>query len=139
MTATLSGVPAERKREFPVAEETQLGVSIGMALAGMIPITIFPRMNFLILATNQLVNHLDKLPRMGWGPTVIIRVGVGAEWPLHPGPQHVGDYTEGLQAMCESVVFVHLRRPGDVVPAYERAVRREGATVLVEDMARYHD
>ena len=40
-----------------------MGMSIGLALNGYIPITCFPRFDFLILAFNQLVNHLDKIKK----------------------------------------------------------------------------
>ena len=61
MRNTLINVDESKLIEFPVDEELQMGVSVGMALAGFVPISIFPRWNFLILATNQIVNHLDKL------------------------------------------------------------------------------
>ncbi|KKL80096.1 hypothetical protein LCGC14_2008200, partial [marine sediment metagenome] len=57
---TLKGVSGEKKLELPVAEEMQMGMSIGMAMTGKVVISIFPRMDFLLLALNQLVNHLDK-------------------------------------------------------------------------------
>lgn len=132
MHATFAGVPDDKKIESPVAEEFQLGASIGLALTGAIPVSVYPRLNFLLLAVNQLVNHLDKLPAMGYRPKVIIRTAVGSVNPLHPGPQHVGDYTDALQAMCGMVAFKRLERAEDVLPAYEWALNREGSTVLVE-------
>ena len=57
---TLSHISKNKKIELPVFEEVQLGLSTGLALNGYIPITCFPRFDFLILAMNQLVNHLDK-------------------------------------------------------------------------------
>ena len=38
-----------------------MGMTIGLLMAGKIPVSIYPRWNFLLLAINQLVNHLDKL------------------------------------------------------------------------------
>ena len=43
--------------------------------------SIFPRWNFLLLATNQLVNHLDKFSDMsdgGYQPKAIIRTSIGS-------------------------------------------------------------
>jgi len=62
MTDTLKDVPANKLLEFPVAEDLQMGAALGMALEGALPVCIFPRWNFMICATNQLLNHLDKLP-----------------------------------------------------------------------------
>ena len=85
MTNTLKDVDPEKLLELPVNEDMQLGMSTGMALNGSVPISIFPRWNFLILAANQIVNHLDKMKVMssgGYDPKVIIRTGIGSQRPL---------------------------------------------------------
>ena len=46
---TLSHIPKNKKIELPVFEEVQLGMSTGLALNGFIPISCFPRFDFLIL------------------------------------------------------------------------------------------
>ena len=61
---TLEQIPNSRKIELPVIEDVQLGIGIGLSLEGYLPVSIFPRMDFLIVATNQLVNHLDKITEM---------------------------------------------------------------------------
>ena len=82
---TLEGVPCHKKIELPVAEEMQMGMSIGLSLMGYIPISIYPRFDFLLLATSQLANHLDKCAEMTheeFKPKVIIRTCVGSTSPL---------------------------------------------------------
>ena len=91
MSNTLKGVDPTRLIELPVAEEMQMGMTNGLAIAGLVPVSIYPRWNFLLLAVNQLVNHLDKFPLMsngGYRPKVIIRTSIGSERPLHPQHQH---------------------------------------------------
>jgi len=137
MTGTLTGVPDNQKIEFPVAEELQLGASIGMSLAGFIPVTLFPRWNFVLLATGQLVLHLDKLSLMsqqGYVPKVIIRTSVGSERPLHPSYQHVGNFSQAFRLMLDNVEVIELNEPDDIFPAYEKAIlRKDGkSTILVE-------
>ena len=61
MSNTLKNVKKSKLIELPVAEEMQMGITIGMVMNGLIPVSIYPRWNFLLLAINQLVNHLDKL------------------------------------------------------------------------------
>lgn len=134
MSGTLANVPMERRVELPVAEQMQLGVSIGLALVGFVPICVFPRMNFMILAADMLVNHLDKM-----GAHVIVRVGIGSEKPLHPGQQHIGDFTEAFADMCRNTAFACIYRPEEAVPAYEAALRRAGPSVIVEVSDLYHD
>ena len=119
MFHTLEGVPMEKRVELPVMEEAQLGMCIGLALQGFVPVCIFPRMDFLMLAMNQLVNHLDKIAEMSHGefnPKVIIRTAVGATTPLYPGPQHCSDYTEGLEAMLGYVSVVKMTNALDILP-----------------------
>lgn len=137
MTTTLKNVPKEKLLELPVAEEMQMGMSIGLALAGHVPVSIFPRWNFLLVGTNQLVNHLDKLSIMsngGYQPKVIIRTGIGSVRPMHPQFQHIGDYTEAFRLMCPNVEIIRLEEPEDIFPAYKKALEREDgkSTILVE-------
>lgn len=51
---------AERVFGTPLAEDGMTGAAIGMALAGMRPIHIHIRMDFLMLAMNQLINVAAK-------------------------------------------------------------------------------
>ena len=60
MSTTLGNVPKEKMIEVPVMEETQMGMSLGLAMTGKSVITFYPRWDFLVSATNQLINHLDK-------------------------------------------------------------------------------
>ena len=137
MTTTLKDVPSDRLIELPVAEEMQMGMTTGMALTGLVPVSVFPRWNFLLYAMNQLVNHLDKVHVMsngGYKAKAIIRTGIGSQRPLHPQHQHVGDFTEAIQAMCTTSEVIRLKEPFEIFPAYEKALLRDDgrSTILVE-------
>jgi pyruvate/2-oxoglutarate/acetoin dehydrogenase E1 component len=138
MFGTCESVPKEKKIEMPVFEDTQMGLSIGLALEGFIPISIFPRIDFLICATNQLVNHLDKVEIMSKGeftPGVIIRTQIGNTKPLYPGCQHCGDYYQGLKKMLKVVLVIKIKNEKEVIPAYKLALKRAkrgSSTLLVE-------
>lgn len=133
MSNTLADVPMEKRLELPVMEETQMGMSTGLALQGFLPISIYPRLNFLVLSLNQLVNHLDKYPLFSdFRPKVIIRSGIGSVRPLDPQPQHKGDYTEAIKAMLSTVKVFRLEEPEDIVPAYEEALAYDGSSLIVE-------
>lgn len=138
---TLEGVPKAKLIELPVFEDCQLGMAIGMSLNGDLPVCIYPRINFLLLAMNQLINHLDKLHRFGNGyrPKVIIRTAVANDQPMDPGPQHLGDYSTGLRLMLQHVQVVVLERTSQIVQAYRDAVYRDGPTLLIEKAAKYED
>lgn len=133
MTNTLKDCKPEKRIELPVFEDTQMGMSIGLSLAGYLPISIYPRWNFLLLATNQIVNHLDKICQYSdYSPKVIIRTSIGSQRPLHPQHQHVGDYTDAFKKMLNRVDVVRLDNPEDIFPAYEWAVHNPKSTILVE-------
>lgn len=133
MSNTLKNCKESKKIELPVFEETQMGMSIGLSLAGLLPISIYPRWNFLLLATNQIVNHLDKIGEYStYKPKVIIRTSIGSERPLHPQHQHVGDFTDAFKKMLNVVNVVRLDEPEDIFPAYEIAAKSSKSTILVE-------
>ncbi len=133
MSNTLGEIPAKKRIEFPVAEDFQMGVATGLALQGWLPVSLFPRWNFLLLGINQLVNHLDKLPLISdYRPRVIIRTGVGSVRPLDPQWQHKGDFTEQVRSMLHTVRVVRLEEPEQILPAYQEAVAFEGSTILCE-------
>ena len=137
MYQTLRDIPKERALEMPVNESFQMQFTIGLALAGYIPISVYPRQNFLLLATGDMVNMLDKIPVIGsnqWASRVLIRVASGPDSPVHPGHQHVGNYAESFKRMFTSIEVVELNEPEDIFPAYKRALERTDhkSTLLIE-------
>ena len=89
-------------------------MTIGMLMSNYIPVSIFPRWNFLLLALNQLVNHLDKLPEMTnnyYQSKAIIRTGIGSQRPLHPQCQHISDFTKSVKLMADTITVVRLDEP----------------------------
>jgi len=138
MYNSLKDIPINKKLELPIFEDTQLGMSIGLAIDGYIPISIFPRMDFLICAINQLVNHLDKMKEMSSGefkPGVIIRTQIGATAPLDPGMQHKGDYTSGLYNLTNNIIICVLNESKEILTSYKQAYRNAKSgisTILIE-------
>lgn len=132
---TLKTIPDSRKIEMPIAEDMQMGMSIGLSLEGFIPVTCYPRMDFLLLALNQLVNHLDKIGEMSqwqFKPKVIIRTLVGARAPLYPGPQHCQDHTDAIKKMLFNITVAKINRAEMIIPWYKMALNSESSTIIVE-------
>lgn len=135
MTNTLKDINKKKLLELPVTEEMQMGITIGMLMNGYIPISIFPRWNFLLLAMNQLINHLDKLPEMTnnyYSSKAIIRTGIGSQRPLNPQSQHIGDFTRSVKMMTDSITVVKLKDPKHIFSEYKKALNRKNSTILVE-------
>lgn len=133
MSTTLTDVPKEKMIEVPVMEETQMGMSLGLAMTGKSVITFYPRWDFLVSATNQLINHADKFENMtGKKVNIIIRVGVGSTDPLDPGIQHRNDYTEEFKSMLQFTKVHSLKKPKDIYEAYTNAYHEGGIHIIVE-------
>ncbi len=129
-------VPQDRRIELPVVEEFQMGFSMGLAMAGFVPVSIFPRCDFLMLAANQLVNHLDKIT--SFAPKVIIRTTVGATIPLDSGPQHTQNHTLAFRSMLKNIAVIELLEADAIVPAYVAALKAPGSFLIVEHQNRYN-
>ena len=120
-----------------------MGMSTGLALNGFIPVTIYPRFDFLILAMNQIVNHLDKIRYMSFGeftPKVIIRTSVGSKKPLDGGVQHTQDYTNIFKRILTEINVVYLSDPSKIYSEYKRALNRKDnkSTLIIENGDYYN-
>ena len=138
---SLTEVPDNKKMEFPVAENYQIGVSTGLAINGFVPVSVVPRWNFLLCATDQIVNHLDKMSILSTGrcqPKVIIRVAVGSENPVDPQDQHKGNFADAFRLMCKTIDIIECTTPESILPAYQLAYERtDGRSTIVVEFPDY--
>jgi pyruvate/2-oxoglutarate/acetoin dehydrogenase E1 component len=140
MSTTLDYVDKSKMIEVPVIEETQMGMSLGLAMSGNFVVTFYPRWDFLISATNQLVNHVDKFQLMcGETPHMIIRVGKGSDKPLDPGYQHKGNYMLEFASMLKTVRVLNCLRVEDIKINYEYALENKGIYIIVEYPEKYYE
>ena len=143
MSNTFKEINPNKLIELPVAEEMQMGITNGLAINGLIPVSVFPRWNFLLLAINQLINHLDKIKLMSndrYKTKVIVRTGIGSKKPLHPQYQHVGDFTDAVKKMCTNIEIIKLNEVKDIFPSYKKALEREdGKSTIVVEYGDYYN
>ncbi len=79
----------ERVFDTPLSEDAMTGVAIGASLAGLRPIHVHQRLDFLLLAMNQLVNIAAKSRYMFGGAVavpLVVRAIIGRSWGQ--GAQH---------------------------------------------------
>lgn len=91
---------AARVFDMPLAENGLTGICIGAALAGMRPVMVHQRIDFALLALDQLVNNAAKWHYMFDGKAsvpLVVRMIVGRGWGQ--GPQH----SQSLQAMFAQI------------------------------------
>ena len=99
----------ERVQDFPVAESLMTSTAIGAAMAGMRPVIVHQRMDFMMYSLDAIVNWLSLLRFKSNGKEdfpVTIRAIVGKGWGQ--GPQH----SKNMQAW-----FAHLPGIKVAVPA----------------------
>ena len=73
----------ERIMDIPIAENGMTGVAIGAAAAGMRPIFVHMRMDFLPMCMDQIINHAAKWHYMSGGRVhvpLVIRSLIGRGW-----------------------------------------------------------
>ncbi len=98
----------DRVFDTPISEAAMTGVAIGAALAGMRPVHIHIRADFLYLALDQLFNMAAKWRYMFGGRMnvpLVIRAVVGRSWGQ--GAQH----SQSLQSLFMHVPGIKLAMP----------------------------
>jgi pyruvate dehydrogenase E1 component beta subunit len=93
MWGTLKGIGnkfgEDRVIEMPIAENGAVGIAIGAAIAGQRPIISFHRVEFALLAFEQIVNNAAKTSYISNGQhkvPLVIRMVIGRGWGQ--GPEH---------------------------------------------------
>ena len=140
MSTTIEEVPTDKMIETPVFEEVQMGMSIGLGMSNMCVVSFYPRWDFLLCASNQLVNHLDKFKHMtGYDSHVIIRVGKGSDDPLDPGVQHKADYSDGFKSMLSDIKIINLNDKSNIYETYKKAYENKKPIILAEYTEMYSE
>ncbi len=95
-TAGLRPIYGDRLIETPVSENAMVGVAVGLAMSGKRPVIQFHRVEFALLAMEQIINNAAKMHYISNGQhkcPLVIRMIVGRGWGN--GPEH----TQSLEAM----------------------------------------
>ncbi len=74
---------ADRVFDTPLSEEAMIGMAVGSAMAGLRPVSIHNRPDFLMMAMDQIVNEAAKWSYMFAGQVpvpLVIRACVGRGW-----------------------------------------------------------
>src|SRR5215469_13061709 len=127
----------ERVFGTPLSEDAMTGIAIGAAIAGMRPIHVHIRMDFLMLAMNQLINIAAKSCYMYGGQVkvpLVVRSMIGKSWGQ--GAQH----SQGLHAMFMHVPGLKVVAPSnahDAKGCMIAAIRDDNPVIFVEHRLLY--
>ena len=128
----------ERVFGTPLSEDAMTGAAVGMALAGLRPIHVHIRMDFVMLAMNQLVNVAAKTHYTFGGQEsapMVVRSIIGKSWGQ--GAQH-------SQAPCS--YFMHVpgikvvapSTPYDAKGCLIAAIRDNNPVMFIEHRILYY-
>src|SRR6059058_5592084 len=127
----------ERVFGTPLSEDAMTGAAIGMALAGLRPIHVHIRMDFLMLAMNQLVNVAAKSRYMYGGSVkvpLVVRSMIGKSWGQ--GAQH----SQGLHSLFMHIPGLKVVAPSnahDAKGCMIAAIRDDNPVIFVEHRLLY--
>jgi pyruvate/2-oxoglutarate/acetoin dehydrogenase E1 component len=102
----------KRVMDMPTSENAMTGVAIGSAIVGMRPIMTHQRVDFFLLALDQLINNAAKWHYMfgdKMSVPMVIRLIIGRGWGQ--GPQHsqtlqsIFTHIPGLKVIAPSTPF----------------------------------
>lgn len=122
----------QRVFDMPLAENGMTGVCIGAAIGGMRPVMVHQRIDFALLAMDQLVNNAAKWRYMFGGQVavpLVVRVIVGRGWG--PGPQHAQSL-QALFAHIPGLKVVMPVSPADAKGMLIAAIRDDNPVLFIE-------
>lgn len=99
----------DRIIDSPVCENATTGAAIGAAIAGMRPIVFHPRMDFMLLAVDPIVNQAANWSYMFAGQ---VNVPVVIRATINRGGEQAAQHSQALQAM-----FMHVPGLKVVMPS----------------------
>jgi pyruvate/2-oxoglutarate/acetoin dehydrogenase E1 component len=116
----------------PLSEDAMTGAAAGMAMGGLRPIHVHIRMDFMMLAMNQLINVIAKSSYMYGGQVnlpLVIRSMIGKSWGQ--GAQH----SQGLYSFFMHVPGLKVvapTTPYDAKGCLLAAIRDDNPVIFVE-------
>ncbi len=118
--------------DTPVSESACTGAAVGAALAGMKPIVVHPRMDFMLYAMDAVVNQAAKWSHMVGGQAA---PGVTIRSIINRGGEQGAQHSQSLHAWFAHVPGLRVVMPATVADARDLLI----AAVLCPDPVLYID
>lgn len=122
----------ERVIDTPVSESASTGAAVGASLAGMKPIVVHPRMDFMLYAMDPIVNQAAKWSHMLGGQS---HPGVTIRSIINRGGEQGAQHSQALHAWFAHVPGLRVVMPSTVADARDLLI----ASVLSNDPVLYID
>jgi len=122
----------DRVIDTPISESATTGAAIGASLAGMKPIVVHPRMDFMLYAMDAIVNQAAKWSHMFGGQA---HPGVTIRSIINRGGEQGAQHSQALHAWFAHVPGLRVVMPSTVADARDLLI----ASVLCKDPVLYID
>jgi len=122
----------DRVIDTPVAESACTGAAVGASLAGMKPIVVQPRMDFMLYAMDAVVNQAAKWSHMMGGQA---HPGVTIRGIINRGGEQGAQHSQALHTWFAHVPGLRVVMPSTVADARDLLI----ASVLCKDPVVYID
>lgn len=132
MTALDKKFGTHRVIDTPVSESACTGAGVGAALAGMKPIVVHPRIDFMLYAMDSIVNQAAKWSHMTGGQG---HSGVTIRAIINRGGEQGAQHSQALHAWFAHIPGIRVVMPATVADARDLLI----ASVLCPDPVVYID
>jgi len=122
----------ERIIDTPISESAVTGAAVGASLAGMKPIVVHPRMDFMVYAMDAVVNQAAKWSQMFGGQ---VHPGLTIRSIINRGGEQGAQHSQALHAWFAHVPGLRVVMPSTVADARDLLI----ASVLCPDPVIYID
>ncbi|MCL4300778.1 MAG: alpha-ketoacid dehydrogenase subunit beta [Anaerolineae bacterium] len=123
--------------DTPVSENAITGAGIGAALAGMRPVVIHPRMDFALLAVEQIINQASNWYYMFGGK---VSVPMVMRAIINRGGEQAAQHSQAFQAMYAHIPGLKVVMPStpfDAKGLMVASVRDDNPVIYIDDRWLY--
>jgi acetoin:2,6-dichlorophenolindophenol oxidoreductase subunit beta len=127
----------ERVIDTPVSESGISGAAVGAALAGMRPVLVFPRMDFMYYAMDQIANHAAPWHYM-FGGQLSVPIVIWAI--INRGGEQAAQHSQALQALFVHLPGLKVVMPGtpyDAKGLLAASVQDDNPVIYIDDRRLY--
>lgn len=123
---------ADRVIDTPISELACTGAAMGAAIAGYRPIVVHPRLDFMVLASDPIINEAAKWTHMLGGDT---KVPLTIRGIINRGGEQGAQHSQALHAWYAHIPGLRVVMPATVADARDMLI----SSVLCDDPVIYID
>jgi pyruvate dehydrogenase E1 component beta subunit len=130
---------SQRVIDTPVSENAITGAAVGAAIAGMRPVVVHPRMDFMLYAFDPIINEAANWFYMNGGQRSVPVVVWGI---INRGGEQAAQHAQALHTMFAHVPGLKVVMPStpyDAKGLMIAAIRDDNPVVFVDDRWLYND